>query len=334
MLGQRIETHNHLGETDLSELNFIDLEPRISEFHADVVKGLSTSPKKLPPKYLYDEIGSGLFDKICEVEEYYPTRTEISILESNVERIEEFLEYPSSIIEYGSGSSHKIRSLLNTSKKIVRYVPIDISMSHLRQAAELMHEHYPRLEIMAVCADYTDPDSLFKIKLKEENNKYIFFPGSTIGNLDRVEAQTLLKHSKDLIGDKGKMILGVDLLKDERTLLKAYNDQKGVTAAFNLNILERINRELNGSFEINKFAHEAIFNRKLSRIEMHLVSRQNQQVKVNGEVFDFKEGETIHTESSHKYSLDSFSTLLSPVEMKIDHAFLDEKSSFAVMFIS
>lgn len=318
----------------MTEFHLIDLKPKVAEFRADVVAGLSSHPKRLLPKYFYDEKGSQLFDEICQVDEYYPTRTEMKILDDHANEIDEILEYPSSIIEYGSGSSSKIKKLLLGSSKIRRYVPIDISKKHLHQSVLHLRKDFPNLDIMAVCADYTDPSALSQIKLKEENNKYIFFPGSTIGNLEPNEALELLRHTGSLIGSKGKMILGIDLIKDEERLVAAYNDSKGVTAAFNLNILHRMNRELGSDFQPDNFEHMAIFNREKSRMEMHLRSKIKQNVHLDGAVYSFEEGETIHTESSHKYDLDAFRIFAQEAGMQMQHIFTDPRSDFAVLVLS
>lgn len=317
----------------MTEFNLVDLKPKDAEFRSDVMAGLSSQPKRLLPKYFYDEKGSQLFDEICRVDEYYPTRTEMAILDHHAQDIDEILEYPSSIIEYGSGSSSKIKKLLLGSEKIRRYVPIDISKKHLHQSVLHLHQDFPNLDIMAVCADYTDPGALSQIKLKEESNKYIFFPGSTIGNLEPHEALELLRNTGSLIGRKGKMILGIDLIKDEKRLLAAYNDSQGLTAAFNLNILDRMNRELGTDFQPDRFEHLAIFNQEKSRMEMHLRAKESQDVHLDGTVFHFEKGETIHTESSHKYGLDDFKIFALEAGMQVQHVFTDERSDFAVLIL-
>jgi dimethylhistidine N-methyltransferase len=317
----------------MTEFHLVDLKPKVAEFRADVIAGLSSRPKRLLPKYFYDERGSQLFDQICQVEEYYPTRTEMKILDDHADEIDEILEYPSSIIEYGSGSSSKIKKLLLRSSKIRRYVPIDISKNHLHRSALHLRQDFPKLDIMAVCADYTDPAALSQIKLKEENNKYIFFPGSTIGNLEPNEAMELLRNTGSLIGSKGKMILGIDLIKDEERLVAAYNDSQGVTAAFNLNILHRINRELACDFQPGNFEHVALFNREKSRMEMHLRSKVKQDVRIDEAVYSFEKGETIHTESSHKYDLDTFKIFVQEAGMQVQHSFTDANLDFAVLVL-
>jgi len=316
----------------MTDFQLVDLKPKPADFRSDVIAGLSAAPKTLPPKYFYDAYGSKLFDDICQLDEYYLTRTEVSILNDNAHSLDELLIYPSSIIEYGSGSSTKIKKLLH-SKKIRRYVPIDISKDYLHESAKALSRDFPQLEILAVCADYTDPVALAEIKLKEENNKYIFFPGSTIGNLEPSEALELLKNTKNLIGSRGKIILGIDLLKSEARLNAAYNDAKGVTAAFNLNILNRINHELEGNFQIEKFEHLAVFNHERSRMEMHLRSREKQTVRIGDHSFSFQQAETIHTESSHKYDLDLFEQFVTEAGLKMQMCFKDQNSDFAVVVL-
>jgi len=317
----------------LDKISFIDLNPVGDNFLEDVWQGLEKQPKQLLPKYFYDLKGSQLFDQICNLEEYYPTKTEISILDDFSDEIDQLLEPQTALIEFGSGSSTKIRRLLDQSSKIRAYLPIDISKTHLRQAAERINQAYPKLAVTAICADYTNIDKFPKIAGQDSLTRAVFFPGSTIGNLQRNEAIGLLKNTHHWIGQDGILIIGIDLIKDEATLIKAYDDSKGVTAAFNINILERINRELNGSFNLENFRHEARFNRQEARIEMHLVSKLAHDVQVSDRSFFFEEGESIHTECSHKFHIKDFAEMARQAKFRLIHSFTDGLDRFAVCML-
>jgi dimethylhistidine N-methyltransferase len=314
----------------MSEIHFIDLNPPKDHFQEDVLYGLSQTPKVLYPKYLYDQKGSQLFDAICALDEYYPTRTEISILEDNSETIDELLPAKTALIEFGSGSSVKIRKLLDQSLKIKSYVPIDISKEHLLEAAEKINRAYPHLPVTAICADYTVMDQFPADSHTDHLSRAVFFPGSTIGNLDKDEALALLRNTHKWLGPKGRLIIGFDLIKDRERLIKAYDDAKGVTRAFNLNILERINRELDGNFDLSSFDHRAIFSEEEESVQMHLVALRPQAVTIAGQSFEFAEGETIHTESSRKQRLDRFKLMAQNAGFAIEKAFTDPAGDFAV----
>lgn len=290
-------------------LQLRDLEPTRAEFGAAVLDGLSTTPKTLPCKFFYDAEGSRLFDRICQLPEYYPTRTESGILRERVGEIAALVGPAARLVEFGSGAGVKIRLLLAALVRPAAYVPVDISRNHLVAAASGLARDFPRLKIAPVCADYTKPFSLPVLPTTETGATVGFFPGSTIGNFTPAEARDFLSTARQLLGPGSWMVIGVDLKKDLGILLPAYDDPEGVTAAFNLNLLRRINRELGGTFELEQFAHEARWNEAASRIEMHLVSRRDQTVEISGRSFAFRAGETIHTENSHKYAHDAFEAL-------------------------
>lgn len=317
----------------MDRIGFIDLKPVGDNFLEDVWQGLENQPKQLLPKYFYDLKGSQLFDQICHLEEYYPTRTEISILDDYSDEIDQVLEPKTALIEFGSGSSTKIRKLLDQSAKIRAYVPIDISKTHLQQAAERINQAYPKLAVTAICADYTNIDEFPTIAEQDNLTRAVFFPGSTIGNLLRTEAIALLKNTHHWIGQDGILIIGIDLIKDEATLIKAYDDSKGVTAAFNLNILERINRELGGNFNLENFHHEARFNPEQARVEMHLVSNKAQSVQIGERSFYFESGESIHTENSHKFRIEDFAEIASQAKFRLIRSFTDGLDRFAVCML-
>ncbi len=316
------------GENRLEELQ--NLEPSVAEFHASVIDGLSAPRKTLPCKFLYDERGSQIFDKICELPEYYPTRTERHILERHARDIAALTGPDARLIEFGSGAGTKIRLLLRALERPAAYLPVDISREHLIAANEDLAESFAELAIAPVCADYTEPFDLPELPGVVWKTTVGFFPGSTIGNFTHAEAIDFLAGTRHLLGPGGVMIVGVDLVKDLDILRAAYNDGAGVTRAFNLNLLRRINRELGGTFELANFRHEARWNEELERIEMHLVSQRDQDVIVGTKRFRFGNGETIHTESSHKYRLDGFRELAREAGYEPLEVWTDEDKLFSV----
>jgi dimethylhistidine N-methyltransferase len=281
--------------------------PEATAFAADVIAGLTVMPKRLPPKYFYDSAGSELFERITELPEYYPTRCELGILREHAADIATLIPQGAALIEFGSGSSTKTRIVLGAANALAAYVPVDISADFLeRQAAALRREH-PGVAMLPVAADFSRP---FELPVAIEGMPRVgFFPGSTIGNFEPYEACAFLRQAAETLGPGAAFIVGVDLVKDQRVLQKAYNDKQGVTAKFNLNLLTRINRELGANFNLSTFEHHAFYNREKSRIEMHLASLRRQKVRVRGETIDFRAGETIHTENSYKYSVESFGAM-------------------------
>jgi dimethylhistidine N-methyltransferase len=278
-----------------------------SPFERDVVAGLTARPKRLPPKYFYDEVGAQLFEEITALPEYYPTRCELEILRERAVDIARFFPESSALVEFGSGSSKKVRVLLAATPNIAAYVPVDISSEMLSQEADALRCDHPRLAVLPVEADFTQPFVLPAAVAGSARTG--FFPGSTIGNFEPHEASAFLRHAGRMLGGGANLIIGVDLVKEASTLHAAYNDAAGVTAKFNLNLLARINRELAGDFDLTTFSHKAFYNSVRQRIEMHLVSKQRQKVKVAGRVIEFRAGETIHTENSYKYTLETFGAL-------------------------
>lgn len=283
--------------------------PNDQAFLADLVAGLSKPQKTLPAKYFYDAAGSDLFEAITRLPEYYPTRTELDILDRHGSEIAATLPSGAALVEFGSGSTVKVRRLLRHLTDLRAYVPVDVSESFLRSEAAALKADLPNLTIEPVAADFTRPFDLPR-DLRDAPHAG-FFPGSTLGNLEPAEAERLLRQFGDILGHGSSLIVGIDLVKDKAILEAAYDDGAGITAAFNLNLLTRINRELSGNFDRDAFAHRAIFDEAASRIEMHLVSRIDQVVTVAGQAFHFAEGEFIHTENSYKYTLDGFRKLAS-----------------------
>lgn len=275
-------------------------------FARDVIAGFSQQPKKLLPKYFYDEAGSKLFEQITLLPEYYPTRTELRILRERGAEIGAAIPANAALVEFGAGATTKVRLLLKQCA-FRAYVPVDISGDFLNGQASALREDFPNLAVHPVTADFTKP---FELPPEvEDMPKVGFFPGSTIGNFDPHEASAFLRSARAILGEGATLIVGVDLEKDERVLHDAYNDAAGVTGQFNLNVLVRINRELGGNLDLDGFSHSAIYNRERHRIEMHLISRKPQTVRVLDHTATFRTGETIHTESSYKYSIERFTAL-------------------------
>ncbi len=301
------------------------------EIISEVIEGLSLTPKRLPCKLFYDEKGSALFDKICELDEYYPTRTELKIMEQNIEEMSALLGKGTLLIELGSGSSIKIRLLLDNIPGLAGYVPIDISAVHLIQSSNELKELYPHLDIFPLAADYTKDFELPEID-KPFDHKAVYYPGSTIGNFTPVQAKNFLRRIAKICGRNGGIIIGVDLKKNKKILEAAYNDQQGVTAAFNLNILEHLNNELNSDFDLNNFKHMSFFNDEKSRIEMHLISEKNQDVHLNGSVIHFRKNESILTEYSYKYTIESFAELVSDC-FEVRKVWTDKEQLFSIQYL-
>ncbi len=311
----------------------VDFHSETETLERDVLAGLGASPKTLPSKYLYDERGSHLFDDICELEEYYPTRTELTIMDDHVGEMAAKLGSRVMLIEYGSGSGHKTEVLLEALEEPAAYVPIEISLEHLRMSAKRLAARYPEIEILPICADYT-ADYELPESTATPRRRVIYFPGSTIGNFPKAEAAEFLRHVAEHCGPGGGLLIGVDLDKDRALLEPAYDDAAGVTAAFNLNLLERLNRELDANFDLERFTHRAVYNAEEQRIEMYLVSRTAQNVEIAGRVFEFAAGETICTEYSHKYTLESFAELARASGLEVEQVWMDDDRLFSVQYLT
>ena len=299
----------------------------ISAFARDVIEDLSQAPKRLSPKYFYDSTGSELFEQITLLPEYYPTRTELTILRDRGRAISAIIPKGAALVEFGAGATTKVRLLLDNCD-LGAYVPVDISGDFLKAQAEALRADYPRLDVYPVTADFTAPFEL--PEAIRAMPKVGFFPGSTLGNFEPHEARAFLKSARAILGEGARMVIGVDLEKDERTLYDAYNDSAGVTARFNLNVLHRINRELGGDFDVGAFIHRAIYNRDRHRIEMHLISRKALTARILGRNFSFRAGESIHTESSYKYSIDRFAALARGSGWQVRESWTDAKAMFSV----
>lgn len=313
------------------------LHPRIHvgcrdhTFLADVLAGLSLPEKRLPCKYFYDECGSRLFEQICELPEYYPTRTELGILRAHAEEISDYFGPLCGLIEYGSGSSRKTRLLLERLRDGI-YYPVDISREHLHGTAERLAREFSGVEVVPVHADFTRPFAL-PASRRPVRRRVAYFSGSTIGNFPPGEAVILLGQIAQQIGPGGGLLIGVDRKKDRAILEAAYDDASGVTAAFNLNLLARINRELGGDFALDRFAHRAFYNELHGRIEMHLVSQVPQVAHLGGLRFPLRQGETICTEYSYKFSLDDFARLAATADLTVHQVWCDPENLFSVQYL-
>lgn len=298
----------------------------------DVIAGLSATPRRIPSKYFYDDAGSRLFDRITELEEYYLTRAETTIMERHAGEMARQMGTRVRLVEFGSGSSAKTRILLDAMEALAAYVPVDISAEYLDQvAAELRREH-PDIPILPLAADFTGPMEL-PASPRPAARTVVYFPGSTIGNFEVLEAGRLLTRMRRLAGGQGGVLVGFDLLKPLERLLPAYNDAAGVTAEFNLNLLRHLNRELDADFDLSGFRHEAPFNAQASRIEMHLVSLRPQTVQVGGREFQFREGERLVTEYSYKYSPESIANLAESAGLEPRRAWTDPQGLFRVQWM-
>lgn len=307
-------------------------ESAYEPFVADVLAGLRERPKRISPIYFYDARGSQLFDQICELPEYYPTRTEAQILTDHGDAIARCIGEDALLVEFGSGSSIKTRLLLDRLPALSAYVPVDISRSHLLNAAHGIAARYPHLEVLPVCADFTQPFPVPKPRRRAQRI-VVFFPGSTIGNFDPPQALALLRVMHEIAGAHGGLVIGTDLVKDPAVLVRAYDDAAGVTAAFNLNVLIRLNRELRADFDLASFRHRAVWNEAASRIEMHLVSTRRQTARLAGELIEFEAGEAIVTEHCHKYTGTGFAAEAATAGWTVRERWLDERGYYGVQYL-
>jgi len=317
---------------DSNQIELHDLKPSQNHFLAEVLSGLQKSPKELPAKYFYDELGSSLFERICTLDDYYIPQVEAAIMEKYIGEMVELLGPRVLLIEFGSGSCAKTRILLDHLPNLAAYVPIDISREQLLCVAEELASDYPALEVFPVCADYT---SRFDLPVpKQPSNRVVaYLAGSNIGNFDPIPAKNFLEHIAGVCGEGGGLLIGVDLKKDPRVLHRAYDDSQGVTAAFNLNLLKRINRELGCDFQLEWFEHYAFYNPQEGRVEMHLVSLRAQTMHLNNVTIPFAKGESIWTESSYKFTLDEFEQLAASAGFKVERVWTDEKQWFSIQYL-
>jgi dimethylhistidine N-methyltransferase len=305
---------------------------RSDALSSEVLEGLKKTPKELSPVWFYDELGSFLFDSICDLPEYYITRTELQIMREHADEMTTHIGPNAALIEFGSGTSLKTRLLLDRLSSPAAYIPVDIAREHLLDAAGMLARDYPELRIIPVCADFTQsfdlPSAVFSA-----TKRVVYFPGSTLGNFKRDEAQALLKRMRDMIGKAGAVLIGIDLRKDPQVLERAYDDSSGVTAEFNLNALRHLNRELGSDFDLSAFEHHAVWVEDESRIEMHLVSKRDQTVHLAGENVKIKRGEHLRTEYCHKYTLEGFADLAAMAGLSVSRVWTDAEQKFSVQLL-
>ncbi len=309
-----------------------EIGPQLDDLRDEVLRGLAKPAKELPCKLFYDPRGSALFDQICTLDEYYLTRTETAIMQQNAADIAALIGERCALIEYGSGSSSKIRILLDHLREPLSYTPIDLAKDQLLASATAIAAAYPRMKVHPLCADYTQP--LVPPSLAEGvARRVVFFPGSTLGNFHRHEAEEFLRRVRNLVGREGGLLVGIDLKKDPRLLHAAYNDSAGITAQFNLNILAHINRRFGSNFHLDRFAHRALYDEQLGRIERYLVSLADQVVQLDDTEFPFESGESILTEVSYKYDLDQFTTLAERAGFGVRRVWTDTARLFSVQYL-
>jgi dimethylhistidine N-methyltransferase len=307
--------------------------PATTAFLAETFDGLSKSPKELRCKFFYDERGAQLFQKICELPEYYITRTELGILRLRGAEMADALGPELELIGLGTGAGTKTRILLEELRDPAVYIPIDISIEQLQKSAARFRKMFPKLEILPIAADYLEPIEL-PLPRKPSERSVVYFPGSTIGNFEPIAATKFLRRLADLAGHDGGLLIGVDLQKDPCIIEAAYNDDQGVTADFNLNLLARANRELDANFDLNRWRHRAIYNPSEGRIEMYLVSQTDQRVRIENRQFHFSAGERILTEYSYKYSPEGFALVASKAGFRFEKLWTDSRRLFGVFYFS
>ena len=298
----------------------------------ELIEGLRKPEKTISPKYFYDERGSQLFEEITRLPEYYPTETELGIMQDNIGEIASLVGKQASLIEFGSGSSLKTRVLLEHLDELAAYVPVDISEDHLLESAKQIREEFPDLDVLPVVADFTQPFQLPDPKVMPVRN-IVYFPGSTIGNFTQDEAEDLLRVMYGEAGAGGALLIGVDLQKDPAIIERAYNDSAGVTAEFNRNMLRHLNREFRADFDVDAFAHSAEYNEEEGRIEIRLVSERDQQFRLGGESFSIGKDEAILTEYSHKYTLEGFAAMAATAGFRVERVWMDAERLFSVQYL-
>lgn len=312
---------------------FHDFAPKLDSFRSAVLEGLSQSPKRIPCRFLYDERGSDLFEAICETPEYYPTRTEIAILAKRAGDIARLVGPDATVIEFGSGAGQKVKLLLRALSRPFAYAGIEVSREILQRATEDLALDAENLRVVAICADFLKPIALPSELFEGRGRRVAFFPGSSIGNFTPGEAAQFLAQCRETIGSGGAMVIGVDLKKDKAMLDAAYNDAAGVTAAFTLNLLERINRELDGDFVIPRFVHDARYDKGAGRVAIHIKSLVDQSAYVAGRRFHFARGERIHTEDSWKYTVSDFQNLARDAGFRPRACWTDDAALFSVHYL-
>ncbi len=317
----------------LENVEFSDFHPPVGDLQGEVFLGLSRRQKSIPPKFFYDERGSSLFNEICRTEEYYLTRAEMEIFGEMAEEIGNLTGPGATLLEYGCGSSDKSGLLLRAFQRPKAYIGVDISKKHLLRLCRRLKEAFQALRVWAVCADYSEPIQLPLLSRLGDSKRLAFFPGSSVGNFEPREAGRFLLRASETVGARHGMLIGVDLKKDPKVLNAAYNDSRGITAAFNLNLLDRINRDCGADFDCRLFQHRAFYNALKGRVEMHLVSLRRQEVRLRGRTFRFEVGESIHTENSYKYSIEEFRSLAKESGWRPRGLWTDSRGLFSVHYL-
>lgn len=317
--------------TKNSFASFADVRPDSEIFLEEALAGLSVQPKTLPSKYFYDDRGSELFEQICELPEYYVTRVETNLLKDIAADVAQCVGEGAQVIEYGTGSSEKIRILLSALDRPSAFIGVDISAVALQGVTDGLATAFPDLDVHGVCADFTQPFDLPKVD--DAGKRVVFFPGSTLGNFNPEPARNFLENAAIMTGPGGGMLIGIDLKKDAEILNAAYDDAQGVTAQFNLNLLTRLNAECGANFDLDAFSHRAFYNADGGRVEMHLMSRCAQTVSLGGQVIPFAQGETIHTENSYKYSVAEFQDLAHRAGFEPLHVWTDANQLFSLHYL-
>lgn len=313
----------------------MSLDSESERFREDVLAGLSAEPRSIPCKYLYDASGSALFEQICETPEYYVTRADLALHEAHLDEIASMIGPDAHVIELGSGAGIKTRRLLASLESPRTYTPIEISDAALAQSTRDLESAFPDIEIRPVQADYTQPIADSELLLDPAaRRRIVYFPGSTISNFERHQAIDFLARLSGIAGTGGALLIGVDLVKPAERLIAAYDDAGGITAAFNRNLLERVRRELDAQVDLGAFAHEARYNESRERIEMHLVAQHPTRIVIDDHVFEFEQGESIHTENSHKYSVDSFRELAAEAGLRSEKVWFDPDGLFSMHWLT
>lgn len=322
-----------MSESQRRSVELTEQGDEVTDDLGEILAGLTATPMFISPKFFYDVRGSELFDQICELPEYYPTRTELGIMREHIGEMAACIGPEASLIEFGSGASLKIRLLLQSLERLAAYVPVDISKDFLMSAASRIQQDFPDIEVLPVAADFTHPFELPGPKLMPRKN-VVYFPGSTIGNFSPQAAAELLQVMHHEAGEGGGLLIGIDRQKDVDVLENAYNDSAGVTAEFNLNVLRHINREFDGNFDPGNFSHRAIYNEEHGRIEMYLDSNCEQVVSINGQEIEIQKGEAILTEHSHKYTIEGFAAMAEAAGFRIEKTWSDARAWFSIVYCS
>lgn len=319
-------------DSSAQAVRLTDLHPSPDDIAGDVVAGLSATPRRLPSKYFYDRRGSELFEEITHQPEYYPTRVELALLEASAAQIAERVGPRAHVVEYGSGSGRKTRVLLDALEDPVAYTPIEISRSALMASVERLDREFGDIEVLPVCADFTQPVPLPR-PARDADHAFVFFPGSTLGNFVHDDAVGLLRAMYQTMGPRGGALVGIDLQKDPQILERAYNDANGVTAAFTLNLLARLNRDIGSDFDLDGFEHRAVYSQANGRIETFLVSQRAQTVRVEGRAFDFAQGEAMQVEYSHKYTDAGFDAMAAAADLRVTRRWNDPDDWFGLRLL-